>query len=59
MTRRQARLWIIGWVISFFLTIAAFWVSVQHWRKPKPAFVAPIIWRDLYTGGEKPLDFDI
>ena len=59
MTRRQADCLLIGYVILYLLVIAvATYLTWRNRTKPSP-FVPPTIWRELYTGGAPPREFDI
>lgn len=59
MTRRQANWLIVGWCVSFLMVIGvALFLTWKDRTKPS-VFVPPAIWRELYTGGEPPLKFDI
>ncbi len=60
VTTRQAHWLLIGWLISFSLTITvALYLTWNNRTKPSP-FVPPAIWHELFTGGEVPIpEFDI
>ena len=59
MTRRRANcLLIVSMVLFFLIPVAAFFLTWKNRTKPS-VFVPPAIWRELHTGGEPPLQFDI